>query len=375
MSRSRLRPPGALALGAAVLAIGLAACGGGSSSSATTANAAATGSGNGGSSDQRVKITYVLHLRVPFTQQMADGAEQAAKDANVDLQVVGPQNFDPPSAIQAFENALSSGAQGIAVVPHPGDVWRKPLQEAKEKGVPTISANVGSPGLTDLSPVFVGENSINLGHALGDVILKNLPANPTGSVVVGICSPDLLPLTLRLQGVKEELAQKAPGVKFEGPFETSGDPAKNFQVWQGLVQAHQDALAFIGLCSLDPPSLAKIKAKTPGAKWLVTGTDFEPGTIQGIKDGTVIGAVGQSPFMQGYVPVRMLADVLRKKYAMPTGWIDSGLETLDKSNIDKVAAREASKDLTLQYYKPVVDKLFADPAAAVTTGNPILEKK
>lgn len=316
-------------------------------------------------------LALVLHLRIPFTEQIADGAEAAAEDLNVDLQTVGPPGFDPPAAVQAFQDVITAGAQGVATVPFPGDLWAGPIATAQEGGVPVLSLNVAAPESD--SPVFVGEDSYALGSLLADQVVSELGGDASGSIVVGICSPGALPLELRMQGIFETFAEDAPGVEVLGPFDVSGDPSTNFSTWESLIQANPDALAYVGICAQDLPNLVEIKERAADADYVIAGVDLEPDALRGIADGTALATIGQSPFMQGFVPIRLLAEHLRGEYELPEGWIDSGLEVVTAENVAEVTERENSPELTREFYQDRIEEIFADPAAATEPLESILD--
>ena len=68
-----------------------------------------------------IEIAYVLHGLNAFTERMKTGAEDAARDYGVTLEVFGDASFDTPTHQAFFETALQRGFDGIAVVTNP---WR-----------------------------------------------------------------------------------------------------------------------------------------------------------------------------------------------------------------------------------------------------------
>ena len=44
--------------------------------------------------DTPKKLGLVLHIRIPFTEQIAQGARDAAKDFGYEVEIVGPPTFD-----------------------------------------------------------------------------------------------------------------------------------------------------------------------------------------------------------------------------------------------------------------------------------------
>src|SRR5262245_61593610 len=73
------------------------------------------------------KIGFVLHVRLEITQQIADGAQVAADECNVELDVVGPTAVDAQAAISAFRSEIAAGADGMVVIAFPDQNWNRPL--------------------------------------------------------------------------------------------------------------------------------------------------------------------------------------------------------------------------------------------------------
>src|SRR5687768_11923964 len=85
-----------------------------------------------------IEIAYVLHGLNTFTERMKTGAEDAARDYGVTLEVFGDASFDTPTHQGFFFSALESGYDGIAVVTQPGDQWITPIQQAVDAGIPLV---------------------------------------------------------------------------------------------------------------------------------------------------------------------------------------------------------------------------------------------
>ena len=71
-------------------------------------------------------MTHVLGN--PFIQQIVDGAEAAADDLNVELQVAGPEDGSAETQLQLVESLVASGVQGIATSV-PGESMASRLNE------------------------------------------------------------------------------------------------------------------------------------------------------------------------------------------------------------------------------------------------------
>ena len=71
-------------------------------------------------------------------------------------------------------------------------------------------------------------------------------------------------------------------------------------------------------------------------------------------------------WQQGYISAKLLFEQITKPGYPSTGWIDSTIETVTSDNIAAVAAREmGTADQQYAFYKPAMDKIFADLNASI----------
>jgi ABC-type sugar transport system substrate-binding protein len=305
----------------------------------------------------------VLHGLNDFTQIIKQGAEDAARAENVSVDVVGPAGFAATGdAIAMFEAMTQKKVNGLVVVPMPGEVWLTPIRQATQAGIPVLTANVTSPGST--ATAWFGQDEYASGVILATELRKFLSAQNKleGRIVVGMCSPGVVVLVDRYQGFKKGMT----GTKYQisEPFDVNTENTANYGAWENLAAANPNLVAMVGLCSMDLPNLAKLKVRTKG-QWLIAGYDLGRETLDAIKAGIVQVAVGQHPYLQGYLPVAALARHLRNKQPLPQGWVDVGTEVVTRENVDGLYARETDEKKQLEWYAGYVAKHFADLNAVV----------
>ena len=118
----------------------------------------------------------------------------------------------------------------------------------------------------------------------------------------------------------------------------------------------------VGLCSMDLPNLAKLKQRTK-AQWALVGYDLGRETLDAIKAGVIQCALGQHPYLQGYLPVRALARHLRDKQPLAKDWIDVGAEVVTQENVNSIYERETDEAKQTEWYRDYVAKNFPDLAS------------
>lgn len=308
-------------------------------------------------SQNKPKIGYVLHGLNDFTQIIKQGAEDAGRAENASVNVVGPAGFSASDAIAMFEGMTQKKVGGLVVVPMPGQIWVTPIRQATEAGIPVLTANVRSAG--SASTAWFGQDEFASGIVLATELQKLLAAqNKTeGRIIVGMCAPGVDVLVERYEGFKKGMAH----TKFQisEPFDVNTENTANYGAWENLASANPNIVALVGLCSMDLPNLAKLKVRMK-ASWLVCGYDLGRETMDAIKAGTVQIALGQHPYLQGYLPVLAFARHLRDKKPLPQGWIDTGMEIVTRENIDAIYGREADEKKQTQWYADYIARNFSD---------------
>jgi ABC-type sugar transport system substrate-binding protein len=365
----------------AMAAILIAACSGGGASTAPSAapasaappeSAAPASSAPAASVEpEAIKIGFVTHvLGNPFIQQIIDGANAAADDLNVDLQVTGPEGGDADAQLKAVQTLVASGVEGIATSV-PGESMSSGLNEIVDSGIPVVQFNLL---VNSVKAPYVGERSVESGRILGQKVLEKLGgASATGQVIIGNCFPGFPVLENRATGVQESLAAAA-GLEILGPFDVKVAANENYAAWEALLAANPEAKALVGLCAPDIASLGKLQAANPDTLFVSGGYDLTAENLAEIKAGNAYVSLGQTPFMQGYLPVKMLADTIRGTSTVDLsqgGFLDAGTEIVTVDSVQEpfdlppltfaeLEELAASPEATRAYYQPLVDGQIAN---------------
>lgn len=364
------RPPGSIASGLLLLSMVVVACsppGGGTTGEPTESQSA----------DDPVEVALVIHFRSPFTQEMIAGAEAAAAEFGdrAQLQVVGPQQIDQQAQLQDFQSAIASGAQGIAVVVQSPEIWTRPINDAVDGGIPVIQFNAAAPDTG--ADTFVGINGYDDYYALGEAFATELGSDAAGEIVIGNCFPGTPVLELRSQGFMDAVSETSPDIEFLGPFDVKHEPGQSYSAWEALANANPDALAMVGVCNSDPPSLYRVKENNPSYSWLAGGSDLEPDAIEGLKDGQLFATVSQNPWMQGYVPIRILLEHLVNDEEFVHGYVSSGFSVITNENLDAYVEAQSSATAAKALFQPVIDDIFPavfdDPESVVRPFDSLYE--
>ena len=139
------------------------------------------------------------------------------------------------------------------------------------------------------------------------------------------------------------MAERLPNVEIPPNFDVDFDQTENFARWQSSHTTEPRWLAYVGYCENDLPSLVRIKEDVPDAEFEIASIGINPDGLKGIADGIALAAIGQKPFMQGYVAMRaMIENHRHRDRTLERGWIDVQPEVVTTENVAEVAAREES---------------------------------
>ncbi len=307
-----------------------------------------------------IKIAYILHGLNDFTQTIKEGAEDAGKDLGVTVDVFGEAGFDIPTHQAFLESAIQAGYDGIAVIPNGGDPWNTLLQEAADAGIPLATAN--NTALNSVVDLWVGQDEYNSGILLAQEMQKQLDAAGVtgGKIVIGSCFPGNPVLDDRSAGIHSVF--DGTGFELTQDYDTKLDNTENYNIWDSLATANPDAVAMLGLCSLDPPNLAQIKERG-GYSWLAGGYDLETPTLQAIEDGYLAVSAGQQPYLQGYLPVLALVQEIRDGVHI-SGWLEVPTDVVTADNVADFMPRESDAQVQRDFYAKYIQDHFADLVAA-----------
>ncbi|PCJ61943.1 MAG: sugar ABC transporter substrate-binding protein [Candidatus Hydrogenedentota bacterium] len=295
--------------------------------------------GCGGSGDQtaggddRVKIAYVTNGVDPFWSIAAAGVRAAAKDFDVDCEVLMP----PKGLVdqkRMIESLLAKGIQGIAVSPIDAANQVQFLDEVAAN-TNLITQDSDAPDSNRIC--FIGMNNYAAGREAGKMMKDALPDG--GNIMIFVGRLEQLNAQQRRQGVIDELLDRpiqnlddlqvdSPGARLEGEKYTiigtltdNFDYAKAKSNAEDTIAANADINGMIGLFAYNMPAcIEAVKEAGKLGQIKLASFDEDERTLQGIIDGHVQGTVSQQPYQYGYQSVRVLAGLARgDKSVLPEG--------------------------------------------------------
>jgi simple sugar transport system substrate-binding protein len=327
--RGRADPAPAAALAVATAAVALWSCGGGSGAPKSAAAP--------GAERRAVRIVLVSHGQAsdPFWSVVANGVDDAARELGVRVEYQSPGSFDMVRMSQLIDAVVASRPSALAVtVPDP-DALTASIRAARAAGIPVLSLNAGDDAWQRLGVLgHVGQTEYEAGRAAGE----RLAGGGARRVLCVNHEVGNASLDLRCRGLGDGLA--GAGATTSVLSVSLADPEDAAQRIKGALA--RDAKVD-GLLTLGPggaaPALAALRETGRLGRIAVGTFDLTPEVLAAVRDGELLFAIDQQPYLQGYLAVVLLTKYLETR-TMPGGGqiIRTGPSFVTRENAAEVIA-------------------------------------
>jgi simple sugar transport system substrate-binding protein len=255
-----------------------------------------------------VRIAVVSHGQAsdPFWAIVKKGVEDAGRQTGVAVSYRAPDTYDVGRMGRMIDEASSARLDGLVVSLPDVQALRAPIRRAERRGIPVISINSGSDVFRRLGILaHVGQPEYRAGLAAG----RRMAA-------AGVRSA----LCVNQERGNEGLAQRCRG--FADGMRRSGDRSTEVivdqqdagQAQQRIAQSVRDT-GVDGVLTLGPggaaPALKAVRAGGFGRRVQLATFDLSPEVLEAVRIKRMLFAVDQQPYLQGYMPVVMLAEAAR----------------------------------------------------------------
>ena len=347
----------------AVSALLVAACGGSSSSSSSASKSGSTTSAvNIASSSKPCTYKFALITHGDngnFWSVVYKGAKNAAADLGCTLtqtygsQQQGQAEPDDNAENAQIQNAVNAHVDGMAISDHDPSLMNPTIKSAVSKGIPVVLLNAGCDN-QDIAAsgaiTCVGQPEQLAGEASG-ARFKQLGAtnvlcviHQSGQNLLDRCNGIAQGL-----GVGQQCKSGSPPSK--GPACTeltlsTPNAASNPQQAIGQVTSYLQSHPQINAVMLLNNALAPVLINAHPANVKIATFDLSSDVENEIKAGTLVFAVDQQQFLQGYLPIQFLY-LFKKHEGQTVGGgttVASGPLLVDKTNISNVSAAIAAGD-------------------------------
>ncbi|HEV2127965.1 MAG TPA: sugar ABC transporter substrate-binding protein [Thermomicrobiales bacterium] len=284
--------------------------------------------------EEDLRFVMVTHGQAadPFWSVVQRGAERAAEDLGVTVEYQAPTTFDMVAMSQLIDAAVASNPDGLVVSIPDADALSPSIQAAVEAGIPVISINSGAEVADELGLMtHVGQTEYEAGFGGG----QRMGAAGATEAICLIHEAGNIGLEERCRGFSEGLAET--GGTGEQLVVDLNNPTEAQQRIEAALTSNPD---INGIMALGPtgalPAMQAIEAAGVGDRVQLATFDLSPEVLQGIQDGTVLFAIDQQQYMQGYLPIVFLTLYQRNGNVPADDVVLTGPGFVDSSNVDQV---------------------------------------
>jgi simple sugar transport system substrate-binding protein len=328
-----------------VAAVALVGCGGttterepdlvvrGETAETATPDPAAT-QGRGRLRLATARIAVVSHGQAsdPFWAVVERGMDDAARQTGAAVSYRAPDTYDLDRMRQLIDEAIRDRLDGLVVSLPDVDALAPVIRRAKRAGVPVVSINSGSDRFRELGILaHVGQPEwragFESGRRMGRAGVRNAVCvnQEVGNVALRVRCRAFAEGLKRYGGASRQL-----GVDIQEPARA-----------QRLIAAAMASGTVDGVLTLGPggavPALAALRASGLGGRVRLATFDLSPDVLEAVRDGRMMFAVDQQPYLQGYLPVVLLAERTRHEVFPARGEvIPTGPDFITRANADRV---------------------------------------
>ena len=255
---------------------------------------------------------YVLISHAPDSDSwwntIKNSVKQAGEDYGVTVDYRNPPNGDLADMARLIEQAAAQGYDGVITTIADFNVLQGALKKVTDKKIPLITINSGTPEQSEKlgAIMHVGQPEYAAGKGAGE---RAKAAGVKSFLCVNHYATNPASFE-RCRGFAEAIGADAKKSTLDSGDDPTGVESK---VSAYLRQnAGTQAVLTLGPTSAHPTLKALEKGGQAGKLWMAT-FDLSDDISKGIKDGSVQFAIDQQPYLQGYIPIAVMATMKSMK--------------------------------------------------------------
>lgn len=283
---------------------------------------------------EELRFVIVSHGQAadPFWSVVQQGSAQAAEDMGVSVEYQAPPTTDMVAMSQLIDAAVASEPHGLIVSIPDGEALSPAIQGALDAGIPVISINSGYETSVELGLMtHVGQTEYEAGLGGG----QRMAGEGVTTALCVIHEAGNAGLEERCRGFTDAMTEA--GGTVEQLVVDLNNPTEAQQRIDAALTANPD---INGVMALGPgganPAIMAVESAGLTDTVKIATFDLSTDVLTGIQNGTVLFAIDQQQYMQGYLPVVFLTLYQRNGNTVAQDIVMTGPGFVDASNVDQV---------------------------------------
>lgn len=273
----------------------------------------------------KVRLAFISNNPYEFWTFAEAGTKKAAADLGIEVEFKKPPKGSAEEQQEIIEDLLVRGIQGIAISPNDSANMVDFFRSKVSNRVPLVMVDNDVPD-PKVRRAYVGTHNYRAGRAAGEMLAKAVPEG--GKFVIFVGKMDAQNAIERRQGVldfladvkQDEIKELTPADVRDRKFgkyvlvDTRTDDTSETVCQaraEDLFANHNDIAAVVGLWAYNPPALLRAAEKMKAKAKIIAFDEYEE-TLNGVRDGKIVGTIVQAPFEFGNQSMRILAGLVKK---------------------------------------------------------------
>jgi ribose transport system substrate-binding protein len=305
----------------------------------TAAGAGATmlgGCGGGGGGSQGGGGNYRLTLIQgvagdEFYISMECGAKSEAAKLGAELDVQGPEEFDPSAQTPILNAAVQANPDAILIAPTDKTAMIGPIQSAANQDIAIFTVDTFIE--KDIALANISSDNLEGGRKAAEALAGFI--GEEGQVFCISVKPGISTTDQRQQGFEEGL-KEYPNIEYLGTEFCEDDPNRAAQIASAKIQSSPDLAGIFGanIFSIQGAAIGVRQAGKQGAVKLV-GFDAGPTQVKDLREKLVDALIAQHPSDIGRIGVQMAVDYLKSQEEPSKKQVKTGLSIVTLDNLQK----------------------------------------
>ena len=250
----------------------------------------------------------LLGVGTPFYDDVLSGVRQKAAELesyNCTV-VVKHTEYDAIAQLQAIQELVAEGVNGIAITPYNDNRIRKEIHRLFSLGIPVVTLNTDIENTERLA--YVGCNFYHSGETAAGL----MHLITSGQVFVGIISGsrDVLCHTQRIAGFSNTIQKKYPNIRVSAAITNQDDDFESYEQTRRLLDSHPEINALYFTAGGVYGGCKAVIASGRHYDIRIITNDAVATTREMIEQGVIAATICQEPEVQGSKPLDLLFNYL-----------------------------------------------------------------